>query len=70
MPCRLKGGSLFLVAAAVFFGAEVLSAEPLLACVTAGLVIANRRLVLLLSDPCRTAAPPLLLLHVFGSSGI
>lgn len=40
---RVKGCGLFLVSVAVFSAAEVLSAEPLLACVTAGLVIANRR---------------------------
>jgi hypothetical protein len=34
---------MFLAAAGVYWAAVVLDAEPLLACVTAGLVVANRR---------------------------
>lgn len=34
---------MFAAAAAVYWAAVVLNAEPLLACVTAGLVVANRR---------------------------
>ena len=41
--CRGKSAAMFTAAAAVYWAAVVLDAEPLLACVTAGLVVANRR---------------------------
>lgn len=41
--CRLRGAALVAVAAAVFVLAEAVAAEPLLACVIVGLVVANRR---------------------------
>lgn len=40
---RAKPAAVFAAAAAVYFAAVALDAEPLLACVTAGLVVANRR---------------------------
>jgi NhaP-type Na+/H+ or K+/H+ antiporter len=39
----LKAVAFLAVAAAVFEAAEALAAEPLLACVATGLVVANRR---------------------------
>ncbi len=42
---RAKSVAIFTAAAAVYWSAVQLEAEPLLACVTAGLVVANRRLV-------------------------
>lgn len=57
MVCRGKSAAMFAAAAGVYWAAVVLDAEPLLACVTAGLVVANRRLVRSSSDQLRTEAP-------------
>lgn len=42
-PCRAKSAAVFAAAAVVYWAAVALDAEPLLACVTAGLVVVNRR---------------------------
>ena len=52
--CRGKSAAMFLAAAGVYWAAVVLDAEPLLACVTAGLVVANRRWIRSSSDQLQT----------------
>lgn len=59
--CRAKSVAIFAVAAGVYWVAVVLEAEPLLACVTAGLVVANRRCATMrwqqfLTDACLAAS--------------
>lgn len=41
--CRLRALAIITTSSTLFFGARALRAEPLLACVMAGLVAANRR---------------------------
>ena len=43
LPCRLQALAIVLTSTTLFFGAIALEAESLLACVTAGLIAANRR---------------------------
>ena len=43
LPCRLRALAIVLTSTTLFFGAIALEAESLLACVTAGLIAANRR---------------------------